>query len=157
MESGMEDGLNRVSMKLIIPNYVSTLLWAAVLIGAQYWAYVSWGTWWLIPLGITAAFYLWQLVLIPLRVSALGWKETDDELVLAKGRMWRTVTVIPYGRIQFVDVTSGPIGRALGLKNLAVNTASTSSMSKLPGIEAAEADALRDRLAEKARERMSGL
>ena len=63
----------------------------------------------------------------------------------------------PYGRIQFVDVTSGPIARAVGLKDLEVNTASTTSVSSLPGIEADVADALRDRLAAKARQRMSGL
>lgn len=153
----MDSGLNSVSMKLIIPYYVAALIWAVILIGAQYWAFERWGKWWLIPLGLTAACFVWQLAIIPLCVRALGWKETDDELVLARGKMWRTVTVIPYGRIQFVDVTSGPVSRAMGLKALEVNTASTSSISKLPGIEAAEADALRDRLAARARERMSGL
>nr|WP_284523288.1 PH domain-containing protein [Corynebacterium aquatimens] len=71
--------------------------------------------------------------------------------------MWHTMTAIPYGRIQFVDVESGPIARALGLKKLEIHTASTTSNSDLPGLPAAEADALRDRLAAKARERMSGL
>lgn len=153
----METGLNGVSMKLVIPHYIRLVVWAALVLGALSWTYVRWGSWWLVPLGAAAAVVLWGLVLVPLRVRALGWKETDDELVLARGRLRRTVTVIPYGRIQFVDVTTGPVGRALGLKSLAVNTASTSSISKLPGIEAAEADALRDRLAAKARERMSGL
>ncbi|AWB83449.1 hypothetical protein C3E79_02215 [Corynebacterium liangguodongii] len=149
--------MNRVSPRLIIPQYVGTLTWALILGGGAAYACVRWGKWWLIALGIVVALTVWNLVLIPLRVRAMGWLETEDELILANGRVWRSMTVVPYGRIQFVDVTSGPIERAAGLKSLVVNTASTTSVSSLPGIEAGEADALRDRLAEKARERMSGL
>lgn len=71
--------------------------------------------------------------------------------------MWHTLTVIPYGRIQFVDVNTGPVMRMLGLKKLVVNTASVSSVTTLPGLPAHDADALRDRLVVKAREQMSGL
>lgn len=149
--------MNRVSPRLIIPNYVTVLTWAVIIGGALLFSYLRWGAWWLIPLGLLLAYTLWDLVIIPLRVRAMGWLETEDELILATGRVWRSITVIPYGRIQFVDVTSGPIARAVGLKTLNVNTASTTSVSSLPGIEEQEADALRDRLAEKARERMSGL
>ncbi|SDS45635.1 hypothetical protein SAMN04488539_1711 [Corynebacterium timonense] len=149
--------MNRVSPKLVVPHYLTTLMWTLIIGGALVVAYLIWGKWWLIPLGIVLAIALFNAVLIPLRVRAMGWLETEDELVLARGRMWRSLTVVPYGRIQFVDVTSGPVARALGMKTLEVNTASTTSVSSLPGIEADEADALRDRLAEKARERMSGL
>ena len=47
----------------------------------------------------------------------MGWLETDDELLITRGKLWHSFTVVPYGRIQFVDVTSGPIDRALGLKS----------------------------------------
>ena len=102
-------------------------------------------------------FFIWRFFLIPFQVRNMGWLETEDDLVLSKGKMWHTMTVIPYGRVQFVDVTSGPVARALGLKKLVVNTASTTSDASLPGLPEADADALRDRLAAKARERMSGL
>ena len=104
-----------------------------------------------------AVYFVWQYFLIPFQVRNMGWLETEEDLVLSKGKMWHTMTVVPYGRVQFVDVTSGPISRALGLKKLEVNTASTTSDASLPGLPAADADALRDRLAVKARERMSGL
>lgn len=149
--------MNRVSPKLVVPQYVTLLMWTVIIGAALVVAYLIWGKWWLIPLGVLLAIVLVQAVLIPLRVRAMGWLETDDELVLARGRLWRSMTAVPYGRIQFVDVTSGPVERAVGVKKLEVNTASTTSVSALPGIEAEEADALRDRLAEKARERMSGL
>ena len=65
--------------------------------------------------------------------------------------------MVPYGRIQYVDVTQGPFQRLFGLKVVDVKTASASTDASIPGLPAEEADALRDRLAERARERMSGL
>ena len=45
----------------------------------------------------------------------------------------------------------------LGLKGVSLHTASATSDATIPGLPAAEADALRERLAINARERMSGL
>ncbi len=85
-----------------------------------------------------------------------SWEDLD-ELLITKGKLWHTFTVVPYGRIQFVDVTAGPLERAFGMKQVQLHTASASSDSTIQGLPAAEADALRERLAVKARERMSGL
>ncbi|WP_425292323.1 PH domain-containing protein [Corynebacterium mayonis] len=146
-----------VSTKLMVPYLVRTLIIGAILLGLAGWAVATWGAWWWIALALAGTFLIFQLILIPFQVRNLGWLETDNEIVLSRGKMWHTLTLIPYGRIQFVDVTSGPVGRALGLKNLIINTASSTSNSRLPGVPADEADALRERLAAKARERMSGI
>lgn len=150
-------GMRRVSPKLATARLISTAVWAAILLAALWFAYRAWGSFWLAAFGVVAVLFVVHAVLVPLRVRNLGYLETANELVLSTGRVWQTVTVIPYGRIQFVDVQSGPLTRAFGLKELEVNTASSTSNSNLPGLPAAEADALRDRLAARARERMSGL
>ena len=149
--------MHKVSPKLMWPQLVSNAIWALIVCGGLYLCYREWGWGCLIPLGIFGVFFIWRFFLIPFQVRNMGWLETDNELVLSKGKMFHTITVIPYGRIQFVDVESGPISRSLGLKELKVHTASSSSDSDLPGLLAEDADALRDRLAVKARERMSGL
>ena len=95
--------------------------------------------------------------LMTAQVKNLGWQETADELLVTRGKIWHTFTVVPYGRIQFVDVTAGPVERAMGLKKVKLHTASPSSDATIPGLPAVDADALRERLAIKARERMSGL
>ena len=151
------DGMRHVSPKLVTARLISTAVWAVIVLVGLWFAYRAWGTFWLAAFGVVAAIFAVHAILVPLRVRNLGYLETGNELVLSTGRVWQTVTVIPYGRIQFVDVQSRPLTRALGLKELEVNTASTTSNSTLPGLPAAEADALRDRLAAKARERMSGL
>lgn len=149
--------MNPVSPKLTTARYLGRLPWILLpAIGVAIAAWL-WSAWLWIGAGIFAALFLWQLWLIPAQVKLLGWQETEDELLITKGRLWHTFTVVPYGRIQFVDVTAGPIERSLGMKTLELHTASSSSDSSVEGLPAETADALRDRLAVKARERMSGL
>lgn len=149
--------MNPVSPKLTTARYLGRLPW--LLIGTIVFAVLGFvlSSWWHIGTGVALAFLLWQAWLIPAQVKRLGWLETSNELLITKGKLWHTFTVVPYGRIQYVDVKAGPIERALGMKSLELHTASSTSDSTVQGLPAAEADALRDRLAEQARERMSGL
>ena len=149
--------MNPVSMKLIKARYLSGLPWAVLFIGGSIAAAVFWSSWLWIATAVIVAFVLFRIWLIPRQVKLLGWKETDDELLITRGKIWHTFTVVPYGRIQFVDVSAGPIDKLFGLKNVKLHTASSSSDSDVPGLAAADADALRQRLSAKARERMSGL
>lgn len=156
--------MNPVSPKLVIVRYLSVLPWvilpavgfliAGILIDGEE-QFLKIGAY--VGAGIFAVLVIWLLWLIPAQVKKLGWKETADELLLSRGKVFHTYTVVPYGRIQFVDVTAGPIERIFGLKSVELHTASASSDSSISGLVAAEADALRDRLAIQARERMSGL
>lgn len=156
--------MNPVSPKLVIVRYLSVLPWvilpavgfliAGILIDEEE-QFLKIGAY--VGAGIFAVLVIWLLWLIPAQVKKLGWKETADELLLSRGKVFHAYTVVPYGRIQFVDVTAGPIERIFGLKSVELHTASASSDSSISGLVAAEADALRDRLAIQARERMSGL
>ena len=149
--------MNPVSRKLITARYIAQIMWALIIAGGFLAAQFFLGGRWWIGAAVTGVWFVFQAIMIPLRVRNLGWLETDDELLISKGKMFQTFTVVPYGRIQFVDVTTGPFTRPLGLKAVALHTASASTDAKIPGLEAADADALRERLAVNARERMSGL
>ncbi|MCK7637607.1 PH domain-containing protein [Corynebacterium pygosceleis] len=142
--------LAKARLIVVLPVPVVLALGCAV---AAWW----WTPWFWIgaALMLLTTFYLaW---LIPAQVRHLGWAETGDELLITRGRLWYTFTVVPYGRVQFVDLTSGPVQRHFGLRTLTLHTASSTSDSEIPGLDADTAEALRDRLAVKARERMSGL
>lgn len=149
--------MNPVSGKLILARCISQTAWAGLLAAGFGAAQFVWGGWWWTGAAVVGAMYLFQLIMIPLRVRNTRWYETDNELLISKGKLNQTFTVVPYGRIQFVDVTAGPLTRALGLKEVALHTASASTDATIPGLPDAEADALRERLAVQARERMSGL
>lgn len=149
--------LNPVSRKLIWSRYLARIPFLVIVTGFFAWAGFQWSQWWHIGTAIVGLFTLWQLYLVPSQVPLIGWKETDDEFLITKGKVWHTFTVVPYGRIQYVDVTAGPIDGMFGLKTVTLNTASASSDSSVEGLPNDVADALRDRLSVKARERMSGL
>lgn len=88
---------------------------------------------------------------------AWGYAERDDDLYIVHGIMWRRLVVVPYGRMQFVDVRSGPLERALGIATVKLHTASPSTTAAIPGLERAEAIRLRDRLTELGESRAAGL
>lgn len=91
------------------------------------------------------------------RVRAIGYQLREDDLLFRRGIMFERVIAVPYGRLQLVDVTRGPLLRAMGLATLKFVTASAATGVNLPGLPEAEAEALRDRLVELAETRRSGL
>lgn len=91
------------------------------------------------------------------RVRAIGYILREDDLLFRKGIMFERVVAVPYGRLQLVDVTRGPLLRALGLASLKFVTASAATGVNLPGLPREEAELLRDRLVELAETRRSGL
>ena len=111
---------------------------------------------WSIP-AVIAALWLWGAILVPRQVRALGYAERDDDLLFRKGIMFRTLVVVPYGRMQFVDVQAGPLDRWGGIAKVQLHTASPASDAAIPGLSPAEADRLRDRLAERGEARLAGL
>ena len=86
-------------------------------------------------------------VLLQRRVGRWGYLEREDDLLVQRGVMVRRLSVVPYGRMQFVDVTAGPVERSFGLATVRLHTAAAASDARIPGLEAAEAARLRDQLA----------
>lgn len=91
------------------------------------------------------------------RVRAIGYVLREDDLLFRRGIMFERVIAVPYGRLQLVDVTRGPLLRALGLATLKFVTASAATGVNLPGLRHEDAEALRDRLVTLAEARRSGL
>ncbi len=96
-------------------------------------------------------------VLLGRRRKAWGFAERADDLVVRRGVMFRRVSVIPYGRMQYVDVTAGPFERLFGLATVKMHTAAAASDARIPGLPAADAAALRDRLSRLGASAMAGL
>jgi uncharacterized protein len=91
------------------------------------------------------------------RVAAWGYAERNEDLMVRRGVMIRRQSVIPYGRMQFIDVTAGPIERSLGLATLRMHTAAAASDARIPGLERAQAAKLRDQLASLGESQAAGL
>ena len=94
---------------------------------------------------IAAAFASWMVERG--RYRSWGYAERDEDLVVRRGLLFRRVSVVPYGRMQFIDVTAGPIDRLFGLATVQLHTAAAATDARIPGLLRADADQLRDRLA----------
>ncbi|MEV4266066.1 PH domain-containing protein [Kribbella sp. NPDC049584] len=88
----------------------------------------------------------WAWILIGRNQRSWRYAEREDELLVSHGIMFRELVVVPYGRMQFVDVTAGPLERAYGMATVELHTATPATDAKIPGLHPDEAGRLRDRL-----------
>ncbi len=80
------------------------------------------------------------------RFGAWRYQERHEDLIVARGVMVQRLSVVPYGRMQFVEVTAGPVERFFKLSTVKLHTAAAASDARIPGLEVTEAARLRDRL-----------
>jgi hypothetical protein len=113
--------------------------------------------WLWLPFGILAALTAWIGVLVPRQVRALAYAERADDLLVRHGVMFRMLVVVPYGRMQYVDVSAGPIARWFGIASVQLHTASPQTTATIEGLRPDEAARLRDRLASRGEARLAGL
>lgn len=108
------------------------------------------GWWWLsaILLAVAVAVAVWGWSWAARHQRAWGYAENEEDLYVTSGVMWRRLVAVPYGRMQFVDVSAGPLERHFGIATVTLHTASTETAADIPGVPAAEATRLRNRLTE---------
>jgi membrane protein YdbS with pleckstrin-like domain len=107
----------------------------------------------LLPLAVLP----WCWVLLGRNWRSWRYAERADDLLISRGVLWREETVVPYGRMQLVEVTSGPVERHFGLASVQLHTAAAATDATIPGLDPAEAERLRDRLTELGEARSAGL
>jgi membrane protein YdbS with pleckstrin-like domain len=133
---------------------------------------------WALPLTIAGSFVLSRMIgllggLVWLAVimvgCAMGWivaelvyrswgfAERDDDLLVTHGFFIKHLVVVPYGRMQYVDVTAGLLEQWLGVATVRLHTAAAATDARIPGLPASDAAVLRDRLAQKGESRSIGL
>jgi uncharacterized protein len=137
-----------VSPKLATLRRLSTAITLAVIGlpgGLILWALFGGRYAGLAALALVAA-YAWGWVLIGRNQRSWKYAEREDELLVTHGVLFRELVVVPYGRMQFVDVTAGPLERSFGLATVELHTATPSTDAKIPGLTPDEAARLRDRL-----------
>ncbi len=150
------DSPNALHPNVVIAWRVSGLLSAAV---------------WTVVVGLTELFVIlphWRVIVFPgapttaaavlafalaltwptLRYRFWRWQVQPDRVLIEKGVIWRSRSLIPRVRIQHVDTRTSPLQRWLGLTALVIFTAGTRGAdAEIPGLAADEAIRLRDELA----------
>jgi len=155
------DGWHRVSPKYVIEAIISTLgLVAGPIAIASLPLWVSDPTFAILswyPLAVMSAVAVVVLAFVPRRVRALGYQLRPDDLLFRRGIFYRRQVAVPYGRLQLVDISRGPVSRVLGLSELRLVTAAASTGVIIPGLPQAEAEELRNHLISVAESRRAGL
>jgi membrane protein YdbS with pleckstrin-like domain len=90
--------------------------------------------------------YIFMAFVVPARkYRHWGYAMGADRLRIVRGYMFYRDTVVPFGRIQHIDVDQGPIDRRYDLATLTVHTAGNhNSTVALPGLLHADALAMRE-------------
>ncbi len=103
------------------------------------------------------AFLAWGWRSIGRNLRSWGYAERPDDLVIIHGAMFKKLCVVPYGRMQLVDVEAGPIERSFGLVHVKLHTAAATTDAKVCGLPPDTASALRDHLTQLGEAHASGL
>ncbi len=96
-------------------------------------------------------------VVVPRVVSSWRYAEREQDLLVTHGRLWRSLSIVPYGRMQVIEVSANPVARRLGIATVKLVTASASTDASIPGLPVHVAHELRDRLAAKGEALSAGL
>ena len=92
---------------------------------------------WLIALIISL---VWPGIAVPRK----GYVLRDKDILFRKGVIWRSVTAVPFNRIQHVETSNTPLDRKFGLATLQLFTAGGSSGDlKIDGLDKDVAEQLR--------------
>jgi membrane protein YdbS with pleckstrin-like domain len=117
-----------------------------------------------LPLGVWLSLGLVVVVLAALawvqagrNARRWGYAEREEDLYVRHGVMFRTLVVVPYGRMQYVDVHAGPLEQLFRIASVHLHTASPGTSARIPGLPASEAARLRDRLTSLGEAQAAGL
>ena len=154
-----DDTWTPVSPKLIVSRRITLALVYVLVVAGAVILFVTPAPRWMGTVACVAAVvvFAWMWWLIGRRVRSFGYAERGDDLLVTSGIMFRRLVIVPYGRMQLVDVKAGPIDRWLGITTVQLHTAAATTDATIPGLLPDVAADLRDRLARKGEQRSAGL
>jgi membrane protein YdbS with pleckstrin-like domain len=147
-----------VSPRLATERRLTSVGWLIVIVAlAGFLLLIDLSAWALVALAVGVLMQVWMFVVIGRAVRSWGYAEREHDLLVRHGILVRRLSVVPYGRLQFVDVSAGPVDRLFRLAAVQLHTAAAATDARIPGLEPAEASRLRDRLASFGADRSPGL
>ena len=90
-------------------------LWLPLRVASSRWPRVGW-----VQIGRNARWW--------------GYAERDEDLYVRHGVMFRSLVVVPYGRMQYVDVQAGPLEQLFRIASVHLHTASPGTSARIPGL-----------------------
>ncbi len=96
--------------------------------------------------GLAVLIYALSVLILPgRRYRRWGYRLDTDMIRIASGLFFRFDTIVPFARVQHIDVARGPIERIFGVSTLILHTAgSYNSTVSLPGLAPEKAEEMRE-------------
>ena len=147
-------------MLAVEPGYKNVLrvrmlvLWVPLVIGAVVLNQAIAGTAYSgLPVILVPLLALISLTMAPQRIYArLGYRLSERLMQVVRGWLFHTDTIVPFVRVQHIDVTRGPVEKLFGVATLVVHTAGThNSIVTVPGLSPERAAEIRDVIREHVR------
>ena len=149
MSDASDAAVDRLDRRVVVVWFAEIVVVALVL-GAAAWLIDRFGPTAFgppLPVAVTLFVLAFGAVYTVLRYRSWQYVVRADALYLERGVFTRTRTVVPFVRIQHVDASRSPFQRLLGLASTVVYTAGSRGADvTVPGLTAADADALQERL-----------
>jgi membrane protein YdbS with pleckstrin-like domain len=142
--------MRRLLLALACGMAAAVLVAVGILLPLPWWG-------WLLAVVADLAAGGWGWWIIGRNARWWGYAERDDDLYVKHGALFRRLVVVPYGRMQYVDVEAGPLEQAFKVASVHLHTASPGTSARVPGLPAEEAARLRDRLTSLGESQAAGL
>ncbi|MBD3690029.1 PH domain-containing protein [Nanchangia anserum] len=150
--------LRAISPKLATIRFISRCVPPGVVAVACLIAALIWQRWYLVlAAAVAIVVTAWIGWLVPRQVRGIGYLVDDTDLVVASGMMFRSLTSVPMGRLQYLEIERGPLEKRWGLATLTLHTASATTNASIPGLTNDEAVALRETLSQRGGAHLQGL
>ncbi|MBP2436386.1 PH domain-containing protein [Microbacterium amylolyticum] len=154
----LDGAWHQISPKYVVTQYIQAGAWLVFVAAVAIAVHIFFEQWWTWPVaGVLVIGQLIEMIILPRQAKALGYMLRGDDIVFRKGILWQRVVAVPYGRMQLIDITHGPMDRAFGIAKLKMVTAAASTGVEIPGLSQGAAEALRDTLIHVAETRRTGL
>ncbi|MDN3497110.1 PH domain-containing protein [Planococcus sp. APC 4015] len=149
---------HQLARQYVWVQLISSGILLAMVVAAMLVLTLAFGqTWAWIPGGIITVLLVWTIAITPRQARSYGYQLRRDDLVFRRGILWQRVVAVPYGRMQLVDITHGPLDRGFGIAQLKLVTAAAATGVTIPGLTQDAAEKLRDTLIDVAETRRTGL
>ena len=143
------------TMRRVLLLAVGCLVLVVVVVGCLVLAAPAWLLVLLVLVAVAGVTYGW--VVIGRNARWWGYAEREEDLYIKHGALFRKLVVVPYGRMQYVDVHAGPLEQLFKIASVHLHTASPGTSAVIPGLPAGEAARLRDRLTSLGESQAAGL
>ncbi|MCL6698450.1 PH domain-containing protein [Sphingomonas sp. NSE70-1] len=138
VEPGYRNALRARAAVFWVPVFIASLILDRVLLAETLFSG-------LVPT-LIGAIALSGIIIAPERIyRRLGYALDDRLLRTVRGWLFHTDTIVPFVRVQHIDVTRGPFDKMFGTATLVVHTAGThNSVVTLPGLSPERAAEIRE-------------